>query len=48
MAKKGYSRQGLFGTINHYDNSGRKVGHSNPGLFGSMNHYDSNNRVIDF
>lgn len=31
MAKKGYSRQGLFGTINHYDSNGKKVGESRPG-----------------
>lgn len=26
MAKNGYSRQGLFGTIKHYDSDGKKVG----------------------
>lgn len=30
MAKNGYSRQGLFGTVNHYDSNGRKVGYSTP------------------
>ena len=35
MKKEGYSRPGLFGTMNHYDNSGHKVGESRPGLFGS-------------
>lgn len=40
--KKGYSRPRLFGTMNHYDNSGHKVGESTPGLFGSVNTYDSN------
>lgn len=28
MSKKGYSRPGLFGGINHYDANGRKVGES--------------------
>ena len=36
MTKEGYSRPGLFGTMNHYDNRGHKVGHSRPGLFGSV------------
>lgn len=36
MKKEGYSRPGLFGTINHYDTNGHKVGHSSPGLFGTM------------
>lgn len=36
MAKKQIaSRPGLFGTTNHYDNSGHKVGRSEPGFFGS-------------
>ena len=42
MTKEGYSRPGLFGTMNHYDNRGHKVGHSRPGLFGSVNTYDNN------
>lgn len=42
MKKEGYSRPGLFGTINHYDANGHKVGHSSPGLFGTMNNYDAN------
>ena len=28
MSKKGYSRPGLFGSINHYDANGKKVGES--------------------
>lgn len=42
MAKKGHSTPGLFGSINHYDENGKKIGRSDPGLFGSYNHYDSN------
>ena len=53
MKKEGYSRPGLFGTMNHYDNRGHKVGHSRTdnnghktshsdrGLFGGFNHYDN-------
>ncbi len=41
MAKKGHSSPGLFGSINHYDEHGKKIGHSEPGLFGGYNHYDS-------
>ena len=37
---KGYSRPGLFGQINHYDEMGHKVGYSRPGLFGWIDHYD--------
>lgn len=40
MSKKGYSRPGLFGSINHYDSNGKKVGESCPGFFGGLNHYD--------
>ena len=40
--RRGYSRKGLFGNINHYDSSGRKIGESRPGLFGGMNNYDAN------
>ena len=35
MSKSGYSRSGLFGTINHYDSHGHKIGESRPGIFGS-------------
>ena len=35
MKKEGYSRPGFFGTINHYDASGKKVGESRPGFFGA-------------
>ncbi|MCD8154446.1 MAG: hypothetical protein LUF78_07165 [Clostridiales bacterium] len=42
MSKKGESRPGLFGSVNHYDEHGKKTGHSDPGLFGGYNHYDSN------
>ena len=44
MARKGKSVPGFFGTINHYDEHGRKIGHSDPGLFGSYNNYDANGR----
>ena len=49
MSKKdGYSRPGLFGSINHYDSKGHKLGESRPGFFGGMNHYDSMDYAIWF
>lgn len=37
MSKKdGYSRPGLFGSINHYDSKGHKIGESRPGFFGGI------------
>lgn len=47
MSKKGYSRPGLFGTINHYDANGKKVGESRPGFFGGMNNFDAMVRRLD-
>ena len=41
MSKKGYSRQGFFGDIHHYDEHGHKTGTSRPGLFGGYTNYDS-------
>lgn len=41
MSKKGYSRQGFFGDIHHYDEHGHKTGTSKPGLFGGYTNYDS-------
>ena len=41
MSKKGYSRQGFFGDIHHYDEYGHKTGTSRPGLFGGYNHSSS-------
>ena len=38
--KKITSRPGLFGKVNHYDESGRKVGESRPGLFSVRTHID--------
>lgn len=32
MKKEGYSRPGLFGSMNYYNNSGHKVGESRPGM----------------
>ena len=40
MSKKGHSERGMFGTINHYDENGKKVGESRPGLFGGYVNYD--------
>ena len=37
MKKEGYSRHGLFGSVNTYDNNGHKTSHSDRGLFGGFN-----------
>lgn len=37
----GYSREGLFGTITHYDEHGHKTGESIPSLFGGYVDYDA-------
>lgn len=44
--KVGRSDPGLFGGVNHYDNSGKKVGHSSRGLFGSYTNYDKDNKKV--
>lgn len=44
MSKKGYSRQGFFGDIHHYDEHGHKTGTSRPGLFGGYTNYDSHGK----
>ena len=46
MSKKGRSEPGLFGTINHYDEHGKKIGRSEPGLFGGYTNYDSKGRKV--
>ena len=46
MANKGRSEQGLFGTVHHYDEHGKKVGRSEPGLFGGYTNYDANGKKI--
>ena len=44
MANKGRSERGLFGTVYHYDEHGKRTGRSEPGLFGSYTNYDANGR----
>ena len=46
MANKGRSEQGLFGTVHHYDEHGKKVGRSEPGLFGGYTNYDAKGNKI--
>jgi hypothetical protein len=42
MGKDGYSREGFFGEIIHYDSKGHKIGESWPSFFGGgYNNYDS-------
>lgn len=46
MAKKGKSERGLFGTVYHYDEHGKKVGRSEPGVFGGYTNYDANGKKV--
>lgn len=46
MANKGRSEKGLFGTVYHYDEHGKKVGRSEPGLFGGYTNYDAKGKKI--
>lgn len=46
MAKKGRSERGLFGTLYHYDEHGRKVGRSEPKILGGYTNYDEKGRKI--
>lgn len=46
MANKGRSQPGLFGSIHHYDEHGKKIGRSDPALFGGYNNYDANGKKI--
>ena len=42
MGKDGYSREGFFGEIIHYDSKGHKIGESWPSFFGGgYNNYDN-------
>lgn len=40
------SSPGMFGSMNHYDENGKKIGHSSPGMFGSTNHYDAHGNKV--
>lgn len=46
MANKGRSEKGFFGTVNHYDEHGKKVGRSEPGLFGGYTNYDAKGNKV--
>ena len=46
MGKDGYSREGFFGEIIHYDSKGHKIGESRPSFFGGYNNYDSKGNKI--
>lgn len=46
MGNKGRSEVGLFGTVNHYDEHGKKVGRSEPGLFGGYTNYDASGKKV--
>ena len=47
--KKGTSRPGFFGQINHYDEHGNKIGESRPSSWGGFDEYDSsgNNELVN-
>lgn len=47
MANKGRSEQGLFGTVHHYDEHGKKVGHSEPSFWGGYTSYDAKGKKLD-
>ncbi len=42
----GYSREGLWGEIIHYDAEGHKIGESWPGLFGDYTDFDADGKKI--
>ncbi len=44
--KGGYSREGLFGDIIHYDSEGHKIGESRPGFLGGYTNYDAKGHKI--
>jgi hypothetical protein len=44
--KEGYSVEGLFGTVKHYDSKGHKIGESVPSVWGGYNNYDSGGHKI--
>lgn len=46
MAKKGRSEEGLFGTVYHYDEHGKKTGRSEPGFFGGYTNYDAKGNKV--
>lgn len=46
MADKGRSEKGLFGTVHHYDEHGKKTGRSEPGLFGGYTNYDASGKKV--
>lgn len=46
QGKGGYSEEGLFGEIIHYDDKGHKTGESWPGLFGDYTDYDENGHKV--
>ena len=47
MAKNGHSRQTLFGYVNHYDSSGKKIGRSRRGLLDDdWVHYDEKGKRV--
>lgn len=46
MANKGRSERGMFGTITHYDEHGKKTGTSEPSFFGGYTNYDAKGHKV--
>ena len=47
MGKEGYSREGFFSEIIHYDSKGNKIGESRPGFWGdTYSNYDAKGNKI--
>lgn len=42
-----HSAPGLFGTVTHRDEKGKKIGESRPGLFGNTIHYDAKGKKLE-
>ena len=45
-SKGGYSREGLFGDIIHYDSKGHKIGESRLSFWGGYNNYDAKGHKV--
>ena len=48
MANKGRSEKGMFGSVNHYDEHGKKTGTSVPNIFGGYNNYDAGGKKTGY
>ncbi len=44
----GYSIEGIFGGMNHYDDRGQSAGYSIPGILGGSSHYDGSGEFAGY